>query len=148
MRQVAFLFLAAAISGASLASACGAKVASNDGKNNGSSASASSGGTASSSSTGTGGATNTTSTPTGTSTGTNSGGAGGSTGSGGSAASCLGADDCKLFASYCDTAPCECLVMLAIEPDPICNGEMVTCFGNPCLDKSVDCVAGSCVLVE
>ena len=75
---------------------------------------------------------------------------GGSTGSGGSggSAGCLGPNDCKLFSSYCDTAPCVCFAMLATEPDPICNGKMVTCFEDPCFNKSVKCVGGTCVLVQ
>ena len=53
--------------------------------------------------------------------------------------------DCQLFSSYCETAPCQCIPLRKADPDPPCNGRMVTCFAEPCMLKKAACVAGVCV---
>jgi hypothetical protein len=61
------------------------------------------------------------------------------------AGACRTAADCRLFESYCATAPCACLALSSGEPDPRCAGPMVTCFVPPCRGRTVDCVGGRCV---
>jgi hypothetical protein len=68
---------------------------------------------------------------------------------GGSDASiqCSTAGDCRLFSSYCSTAPCMCFALKKGDPDPMCMGSMVTCFIDPCMKKTAACSdAGMCVV--
>ncbi len=58
---------------------------------------------------------------------------------------CSSAADCRLFSSYCATAPCECIVLQPGERDPPCTGGMVSCFVDPCARARVACVAGVCI---
>ena len=62
------------------------------------------------------------------------------------AGQCLSANDCKLFSSYCSTDPCVCFPLHQNDPNPKCNGQMVTCFVDPCLNKMPACDAGKCVV--
>lgn len=66
--------------------------------------------------------------------------------SGDAGAACRIAADCRLFESFCDSAPCACIALGSAEPDPRCDGRAVTCFVPPCRGQSVDCVSGRCVL--
>lgn len=60
---------------------------------------------------------------------------------------CVSANDCKLFASYCSTAPCKCLPLGKSDPNPICNGQVVQCLIAPCLNKVAFCSdAGTCAV--
>jgi len=52
--------------------------------------------------------------------------------------------DCRLFASYCSTAPCGCIPLLATDPDPVCGGSAVLCLVYPCGGRSASCAAGRC----
>jgi hypothetical protein len=58
---------------------------------------------------------------------------------------CLSDADCRLFSSYCDV--CECKPLSSSQPDPLCGGEVVQCFSDPCLDQAAVCVAGQCTSV-
>jgi hypothetical protein len=54
-------------------------------------------------------------------------------------AGCRSDNDCRLFSSYCETAPCQCIPLPAGAPDPVCNGRMVTCLFDPCMKKKAVC---------
>lgn len=56
---------------------------------------------------------------------------------------CQTANDCKLFASYCQQWPCACLPLEKNQPNPKCMG-MVSCLLDPCLNKFATCDAGMC----
>jgi hypothetical protein len=64
----------------------------------------------------------------------------------GATAQCSVAADCRLFASYCPTAPCQCLPLGAHQVDPPCLMQPVICTLDPCLNKKADCVSGSCTV--
>jgi hypothetical protein len=51
--------------------------------------------------------------------------------------------DCRLYSSTCDG--CSCLHLLVSDPDPVCNGTMVSCFVDPCSGMVARCNAGHCV---
>jgi len=53
--------------------------------------------------------------------------------------------DCRTFSSYCGA--CQCLALSSSTPDPVCDGDEVTCFADPCLDQQPVCAAGTCTLV-
>ena len=59
---------------------------------------------------------------------------------------CVLASDCRKYSSYCSTDPCVCIPLTTSAPAPKCSGSMVTCFIDPCASKTVDCVAGRCVI--
>ncbi len=60
---------------------------------------------------------------------------------------CTSANDCKLFASYCSTAPCKCLPLNKGDPNPVCGGQTVQCLIAPCLNKIAVCSdAGTCAV--
>ncbi len=59
---------------------------------------------------------------------------------------CRGPSDCRLYSSYCTTAPCVCFPLSVRDPDPTCTGGSVTCIIDPCVRNTADCVAGVCVL--
>jgi hypothetical protein len=63
---------------------------------------------------------------------------------GGPLMGCQNANDCKLFSSYCSTDPCKCIPLEKKQPNPVCNGMKVTCFVDPCLNKSAFCNNGTC----
>lgn len=53
--------------------------------------------------------------------------------------------DCRLFSSYCSTAPCKCIPLKKSDPNPPCNGGTVTCLVDPCNGKTAACSdAGTC----
>jgi hypothetical protein len=54
--------------------------------------------------------------------------------------------DCRLYSSYCVTAPCQCLALGQRDVDPPCTGGQMACIIDPCNGKSADCVSGSCVV--
>jgi hypothetical protein len=54
--------------------------------------------------------------------------------------------DCRLFSSYCRSAPCQCLAVGRADPDPSCDTGTQTCLVDPCLNKSADCQGGVCVI--
>jgi hypothetical protein len=70
-------------------------------------------------------------------------GAVGGGGSGGAAGECSTEQDCRLFGSSCKT--CTCIPLSAAEPEPVCDGEMVTCNENPCGLAVPKCELGQCV---
>jgi hypothetical protein len=51
--------------------------------------------------------------------------------------------DCRLFSDYCEG--CNCVALGAKEPNPICKGDLVQCFVDPCLNLQARCEYGSCV---
>lgn len=57
---------------------------------------------------------------------------------------CATDKECRLFSNYCDG--CECLALSASEPNPICKGDVVACFVDPCRNAEAQCVRGQCVL--
>jgi hypothetical protein len=59
------------------------------------------------------------------------------------AGSCDTDDDCRLSANYC--GGCNCLALGPGEQEPVCKGEQVACFVNPCLGIEPFCDAGKCV---
>lgn len=52
--------------------------------------------------------------------------------------------DCRTFSNYCDG--CECLALGQNEPNPVCKGDIVACFVDPCRNQTARCEAGQCVL--
>ena len=61
------------------------------------------------------------------------------------AGSCCGAPaDCRLYSNNCDQCACEAL--RTDEVDPVCNGNPVSCFVDPCGGKSADCQGGHCIV--
>ena len=64
-------------------------------------------------------------------------------------ASCTKDDDCRLFSSYCQEAPCACRALSARDPSPTCLGgaaSNVRCFADPCMKKAAQCQGGTCVV--
>lgn len=60
---------------------------------------------------------------------------------------CVSANDCRKFSSYCNGSvlkPCVCYGLQQQEPDPVCDGNLVNCFIDPCLKKKAGCDAGTC----
>jgi hypothetical protein len=57
---------------------------------------------------------------------------------------CTSDADCRLFSNYCDG--CECLALSKSEPSPICEGNVVACFVDPCRASEARCEAGQCVV--
>lgn len=65
------------------------------------------------------------------------------------AASCAKDDDCRLFSSYCQEAPCACRALGPRDPTPTCLGgaaSNVRCFADPCMKKAAQCQSGACVV--
>lgn len=73
------------------------------------------------------------------------GGAGDMAGSS-SGGGCTTRTDCRLYSSYCTSAPCQCLALRRDAVDPPCVVGMQTCIVDPCLNKAADCVSGMCVV--
>jgi hypothetical protein len=61
---------------------------------------------------------------------------------------CQSPSDCRLFSSYCSTAPCACLSLGSQDHDPPCLGMQMSCFIDPCKNKRADCVAGACEVTQ
>jgi hypothetical protein len=57
---------------------------------------------------------------------------------------CTSDKECRLFSNYCDG--CECLALSSSETDPVCKGNIVACFVDPCRNAEAQCVRGQCVL--
>lgn len=81
---------------------------------------------------------------------TPAGGDGGGAGdlAGGSSATCGAANDCRLYSSYCNSAPCQCLALARGAVDPPCVVGMQSCLVDPCLNKRADCSNGMCVVAQ
>jgi hypothetical protein len=62
------------------------------------------------------------------------------------ASGCQTRADCRLFSSYCNSAPCQCFALGRGDHDPPCDAGTQTCIVDPCANKTVDCQGGSCVL--
>ena len=65
---------------------------------------------------------------------------------GGSSGTCASANDCRLFSSYCKSAPCQCLALARGAVDPPCVVGMQSCLVDPCLGKRAGCSGGMCVV--
>ena len=62
---------------------------------------------------------------------------------------CTKDDDCRLFSSYCQEAPCACRALGSRDPSPRCLGDAasnVRCFADPCMKKAAQCQSGACVV--
>jgi len=57
---------------------------------------------------------------------------------------CSSDKECRLFSNYCEG--CECLALSTSEVDPVCKGNIVACFVDPCRNAEARCVRGQCVL--
>lgn len=57
---------------------------------------------------------------------------------------CKTDDDCRAFSSYCQG--CSCRALSVDEKDPICSGNVVYCFVDPCRGREAYCQAGACAL--
>lgn len=55
------------------------------------------------------------------------------------APSCRVDADCRLFASFCSTAPCRCIPLRATDRDPVCTAMPVSCLVDPCDRKTAAC---------
>ena len=53
-------------------------------------------------------------------------------------------NDCRTFSNYCDG--CSCRALGVSEPDPVCDGTLVQCFVDPCLEFEAYCRGGQCAL--
>ncbi|MBN9162581.1 MAG: hypothetical protein J0I07_16580 [Myxococcales bacterium] len=61
---------------------------------------------------------------------------------------CSSDGDCRTWSSYCHEAPCVCRVLAKSDPDLRCSGAgNVSCFADPCMNKTAACQEGRCVLV-
>ena len=58
--------------------------------------------------------------------------------------SCGAPADCRLYSNNCDQCSCEAL--RTDEVDPVCSGNPVSCFVDPCGGKSADCQGGHCIV--
>lgn len=58
-------------------------------------------------------------------------------------AECRSDADCRLFSDYCEG--CNCVALGTGESDPVCKGNPVACFVDPCLNLKARCEFGSCV---
>ncbi len=68
----------------------------------------------------------------------------GATDAGDSGASCQHATDCQVFSSQC--GGCNCLALRKTDPDPVCAGNQVQCFTDPCQGHTAGCDQGHCVV--
>ena len=65
----------------------------------------------------------------------------------GTTGGCASDDDCRRFSSTCDG--CDCLPLLESDPDPVCEGMMVSCLIDPCETAGAvtcDVATGTCEL--
>jgi len=51
---------------------------------------------------------------------------------------------CITYSDYCEG--CNCLALPAGDSPPECDGVIVNCFADPCMNRLVSCVDGSCVI--
>jgi hypothetical protein len=54
-----------------------------------------------------------------------------------SSASCSSASECRTFSDYC--GGCACDALGKNDPDPTCDADTVSCFVDPCRDRSATC---------
>lgn len=59
---------------------------------------------------------------------------------------CKSDKECRLFSNYCEG--CQCLALASGEFDPVCKGNIVACFVDPCRGAEARCVSGQCVTGE
>jgi hypothetical protein len=57
---------------------------------------------------------------------------------------CQNASDCRLYSSYCTTAPCQCIPLGAHDVDPPCVTGQQACIVDPCLNKTAVCNNNVC----
>lgn len=57
---------------------------------------------------------------------------------------CRSDKECRLFSNYCEG--CQCMALSIYETNPVCNGDIVACFVDPCRGADAQCVKGQCVL--
>ena len=57
---------------------------------------------------------------------------------------CSSDKECRLFSNYCEG--CQCQALSIYETNPVCNGDIVACFVDPCRGAEAQCVKGQCVL--
>lgn len=57
---------------------------------------------------------------------------------------CKSDKECRLFSNYCDG--CQCLALDDGEVNPVCKGDIVACFVDPCRNAEARCIQGQCVL--
>lgn len=57
---------------------------------------------------------------------------------------CTSDKECRLFSNYCEG--CACVALSSGEVDPVCKGDLVACFVDPCRGAEARCVRGQCVL--
>jgi hypothetical protein len=57
---------------------------------------------------------------------------------------CASDKECRLFSNYCEG--CQCMALSIYETNPVCNGDIVACFVDPCRGAEAQCVKGQCVL--
>ena len=60
--------------------------------------------------------------------------------------SCTVRTECRLYPSYCVTAPCHCIALGRQDVNPPCVGGQMICLVDPCQGKAADCVGGACVV--
>ena len=61
-------------------------------------------------------------------------------------ATCQTVADCRLYSSYCSTAPCQCFALGRNDPDPPCSGTQMSCIVDPCANARLACGGGHCIL--
>ena len=81
-------------------------------------------------------------------TGDFAGGGGSGGGGGGSGGACQTAADCRLYSSYCASAPCQCFALGLHDVDPPCTGGQQSCIVDPCNNKRALCTNGACALMQ
>lgn len=59
------------------------------------------------------------------------------------AVECVQDSDCRLFSNYCEG--CSCVALSTDDRDPICEGDVVACFVDPCMNHQARCERGQCV---
>ena len=74
------------------------------------------------------------------------GGDGGTVDLAGGGSGCQTAADCRLYSSYCSTAPCQCFALGRNDPDPPCAGTQMSCIVDPCANARLACGGGHCLL--
>lgn len=61
---------------------------------------------------------------------------------------CSANTDCRVHSSYCAESPCACNALHVKDPDPKCaSPTQVSCFADPCMNKTAACQNGKCELV-
>ena len=55
---------------------------------------------------------------------------------------CASPGDCRLYSDNCGA--CSCVPLGTNDVDPVCNGNIVSCFVDPCQGKTAACIGGHC----